>query len=121
MDPLGLGLENYDAIGRWRENYGNVLIDASGALADGRAFNGPAELKNILSEEKEAFARNLSIKMLSYALGRSVLFTDEPVLRELQSCLLKNNFHTEKFIVTLVKSYPFRLKVNDFQKKSNEI
>lgn len=121
MDPLGLGLENFDAIGRWRKSYGHILIDASGKLADGKTFSGPSELKVILSEEREAFARNLSIKMLSYALGRSVLFTDEPALRELESVLLENNFHTEKFIITLAKSYPFRFKINDFQKKSNEI
>ncbi|MDN5212904.1 DUF1592 domain-containing protein [Fulvivirgaceae bacterium BMA12] len=121
MDPLGLGLENFDAIGRWRKSYGHVLIDASGKLTNGKTFNGPADLKIILREEKEAFARNIAVKMLSYALGRSVLFTDEPALRALESCLLENDFHTEKFIIALVKSYPFRFKINDFRKKTFEI
>jgi hypothetical protein len=118
MDPLGLGLENFDAIGRWRESYGRVEIDASGMMSNGNFFDGPAELKSLLCEEQEDFARNLSMKMLSYALGRSVRFSDEAAIRELESCLLNNNFRTDKFIMTLVKSYPFRLKMNDFRKKN---
>jgi len=122
MDPLGLGLENFDAIGRWRTSYGGLaVVDASGFLSDGTAFTGPAELKKWLSTRREAFARNISSKMLSYAIGRSILFTDETILRELESCLIENNFNTEKFIIELVKSYPFRLKINDFEKRSNEI
>lgn len=117
MDPLGLGLENFDAGGRWRVTYGKVDIDASGVMADGRSFEGPAELKRILMTEKEKIARNLSSKMLSYALGRSLLFTDEPALRTLDNCLLQNNFNPELFIIELVKSYPFTMKLNDFEQK----
>jgi hypothetical protein len=117
MDPLGLGLENFDPGGRWRNSYGKVDIDPSGVMDDGRAFEGPVELKLLLMTEKEKIARNLSSKMLSYALGRSVLFTDEPALRTLENCLLQNNFNPELFIIELVKSYPFRKKLNDFQEK----
>src|SRR5690606_12119597 len=52
MDPLGLGLENFDAVGRWRDSYGSVAIDPSGVLADGQKFNGPVELKELLLQEK---------------------------------------------------------------------
>jgi hypothetical protein len=121
MDPLGLGLENFDAIGRWRDSYGSVAVDPSGVLADGRTFEGPAELKQLLMEEKQRIARNFSERMLSYALGRSVLFTDEPALRQLEACLIENNFDPQLFIATLVKSYPFRMKINDFRKKVDEI
>lgn len=115
MDPLGLGLENFDAGGRWRTTYGNVPVDASGTTAEGREFQGPSELKQILMTERERIARNLSSKMLSYALGRSLLFTDEPALRTLDNCLLQNNFNPELFIIELAKSYPFRMKLNDFE------
>lgn len=121
MDPLGLGLENFDPSGRWRTNYGKAAVDASGVMSDGRKFEGPAELKLLLLTEKEKIARNLSSKMLSYALGRSILFTDELALRRLETCLLENNFNPELFIIELVKSYPFRMKLNDFEKKSNEV
>jgi hypothetical protein len=76
MDPLGLGLENFDPGGQWRTSYGRVDIDPSGVMADGRSFEGPVKLKQILMTEREKIARNLSSKMLSYALGRSLLFTD---------------------------------------------
>ncbi|CAD5276328.1 MULTISPECIES: DUF1592 domain-containing protein [unclassified Imperialibacter] len=121
MDPLGLGLENFDATGRWRDSYGKVAIDASGTLADGREFNGPAELKVLLMDEKEKIARNLATKVLSYALGRGTIFTDEPALRKLETALLENNFNPDPFIVELVKSYPFRMKINDFRDKINEV
>jgi hypothetical protein len=117
MDPLGLGLENFDPGGLWRNSYGKVDIDPSGVMADGRSFAGPAELKLLLMTEKEKIARNLSTKMLSYALGRSILFTDEPAVRTLENCLLQNNFNPELFIIELVKSYPFRMKLNDFEEK----
>ena len=117
MDPLGLGLENFDPGGKWRSSYGQVPIDASGITSDGQRFQGPVELKRILMTERERIARNLSSKMLSYALGRSLLFTDEPALRTLDNCLLQNNFNPELFIIELVKSYPFRMKLNDFEVK----
>ncbi len=118
MDPLGLGLENFDPTGRWRDSYGKVAIDPSGITADGQKFKGPVELKVILMEEKTKFARNMATKMLSYALGRSMLFTDEPALVILENTLLANNFDPEPFILELVKSYPFTMKLNDFEKKS---
>ncbi|MDA0195780.1 MAG: DUF1592 domain-containing protein [Bacteroidetes bacterium] len=121
MDPLGLGLENYDAIGRWRTSYGKVEIDASGVLEDGRPFNGPKELKLLIMSEKEKIARNFSTIMLSYALGRGVLFTDEPVLRKLETCLLESNFNPELFLTELIKSYVFRMKLNDFRTRLNDI
>lgn len=121
MDPLGLGLENFDPTGRWRTSYGKAPVDASGIMADGRTFEGPAQLKLLLLTEKAKIARNLSSKMLSYALGRSILFTDEPALQRLETCLLQNNFNPELFIIELVKSYPFRMKLNDFEKKSTDV
>jgi hypothetical protein len=117
MDPLGLGLENFDPIGRWRESYGKAMVDPSGVMADGKKFQGPKELKEILMTEKVKIARNFSSKMLSYALGRSVIFTDEPALQRLDATLLNNNFNPELFIIELVKSYPFREKLNDFKVK----
>ncbi|MBL7700159.1 MAG: DUF1592 domain-containing protein [Chitinophagaceae bacterium] len=118
MDPLGLGLENFDPIGKWRDSYGKAPVDPSGVMQDGTKFQGPKELKLLLLKEKEKIARNFSTKLLSYALGRSTLFTDEPALKKLDACLLENNFNPELFLVELVKSYPFLMKLNDFEKKS---
>jgi hypothetical protein len=117
MDPLGLGLENFDPTGRWRVSYGKAAVDASGVMADGRTFRGPYELKILLMSEKAKIARNLSSRMLSYALGRSILFTDEPALQRLDETLINGNFDPEPFLIELVKSYPFRMKINDFEKR----
>ena len=118
MDPLGLGLENYDPTGKWRDTYEVVKVDASGVTADGERFNGPGELKKILLNQKQRIARNIATRMLSYALGRSVLFTDEPALVKLENTLLANDFRPEPFLQELVTSYVFLSKINDFEKKS---
>ena len=73
MDPIGFALENYDAIGAWRTQDGNEQpIDASGELPDGKKFNGPRELRDILKAQPERFSRALSEKLLTYALGRGL-------------------------------------------------
>src|SRR5690606_31533961 len=118
MDPLGFGLENFDPVGKWRTSYGEAPVDAAGVMHDGSRFNGPAELKQLLLKEKQKIARNFSSKILSYALGRSILFADEPALRRLDACLLENNFNPQLFLIEIAKSYPFLMKTNDFEKKS---
>jgi Protein of unknown function (DUF1592)/Protein of unknown function (DUF1588)/Protein of unknown function (DUF1587)/Protein of unknown function (DUF1595)/Protein of unknown function (DUF1585) len=72
MDPLGFGLENYDAIGRWRTQDGSFTIDASGALPNGQTFQGPEDLKQILQRDQDAFVNALGSKLLTYALGRKL-------------------------------------------------
>ncbi|QHT69648.1 DUF1592 domain-containing protein [Rhodocytophaga rosea] len=113
MDPVGFGLENFDAIGRWRNSYGDQPIIAWDTLSSGEVFNGPMELKKILLTKKEAFARVLAEKMFTYSIGRSVEFVDETYMKQLVDNLLQNDFNTEMFMIELVNSYPFRYKVND--------
>ena len=72
MDPLGFALENFDAIGRWREKDGKLAIDASGTLPDGRSFKGYEDLRAILKADPGAFTECLTEKMLIYALGRGL-------------------------------------------------
>ncbi|MEM8970222.1 MAG: DUF1592 domain-containing protein, partial [Bacteroidota bacterium] len=117
MDPIGLGLENYDALGRWRTHYGEEPIVAWDTLASGEIFNGPEELKRILLSKEENFARVLAEKMFTYAIGRRIEFVDEPTMQRLTNTLLNNHFNTKEFIMELVYSYPFRYKINDFQPK----
>ena len=117
MDPIGLGLENFDAIGRWREHYDGHPIDPSGVLMSGESFNGIAELKQILCEKKADFARNLSKKLLSYALGRGIVFKDTPTLDLLTNSMLENNFDSQSLMLELVMSYPFRYKRSDMAER----
>lgn len=117
MDPIGLGLENYDAIGRWRESYDSIRIDPSGLLPDGRQFKSPADLKNILLEDKKKFAKNFSRNMLSYALGRRVEFIDSPTMDRLVDELMNNNFDSQGLILEVVSSYPFQHRRSDLAEK----
>jgi len=82
MDPLGLGLENFDAIGRWRESDGKHPIDATGELPDGDRFSGPMELLDVIQRRKAQFHRALAERMLTYALGRGLEYYDKCAIDE---------------------------------------
>lgn len=113
MDPIGFGLENFDPSGRWRETYGDKPIIAMDTMPSGEVFEGPQQLKRLLLRKDSLFARVIAEKMFTYALGRSVEFTDELYIQDLTRNLLTNRFNTEAFIVALVTSYPFRYAIND--------
>jgi hypothetical protein len=110
MDPLGFGLENYDPIGRWRVDQGGLPIDAVGALPSGETFNGPQDLKAILLQRKDGFARNLSRKMLGYALGRSLTKFDECVVNDCVAVLQQQEYRPLGMITKIVLSHPFRYR-----------
>ena len=120
MDPIGLGLENYDAIGRWRPNYGSQPIVVWDTLA-GEVFRSALQLKEIIRAKEENFARTVAERMFTYAIGRSVEFVDEPTMERLVATLQQNNFDPETLIISLVTSYPFRYKMNDFEKKLSNL
>lgn len=113
MDPIGFGLENFDAAGRWRESYGTTPIIAWDTMPGEGVFNGPQGLKKILLNHEDDFARSIAEKMFIYATGRNVGFTDELFIQRLVKNLKENRFNTEQFIMALVNLEPFRYKVND--------
>lgn len=114
MDPLGLVMESFDAIGRQRQYYrGEVAINTEAIMEDGTHIEDVADLRKILVEEKPKFAKNFARKLLSYSLGRGVIFTDSPTVKELTETLLADNFDTEKLMLTLINSYPFRHRISD--------
>ncbi len=77
MDPIGLGLENFDVIGRWREKDGESKIETQGTLSDGRNFSNPSELVQLLTAREESIARNFASRLLTYALGRGLQRVDK--------------------------------------------
>ncbi len=115
MDDLGFALENFDAIGRWRTDYGNTPepIDVSGSLKSGERFEGVVQLREILNSKQRLFAEGLSKKMLGFALGRSIEFIDKKVVDELAGVLVDNQFDPVPFVEELALSYPFRYKKSD--------
>jgi hypothetical protein len=110
MDPIGFAFENYDAIGGYREKDGQFLIDAAGELPDGRKFSGAGELKSILKDKKELFARSLAEKMLTYALGRGLEYYDKCAVDKILAALEKNDYRFTTLIVETVTSDPFQMR-----------
>ena len=118
MDPIGFGFENFDAIGRWRAMDGGLLLDTSGSFADGESFKGVADLKAILLKSKrEQFARCLSEKMLTYALGRGLEHYDRCAVDDIAKSLAKNHYRFLALITAVVKSTPFETRRGDAHKE----
>lgn len=110
MDPLGFGLENFDAIGKWRDADGKVKVDASGELTGHRLFSGPIELKRLLLDDKDAYTRGLTEKMLIYALGRGLERADKPVVGSIATKLPAGQYRFSVLIEEIVKSLPFQMR-----------
>jgi hypothetical protein len=110
MDPLGFAFENFDAIGRFREKDGEFSIDPAGELPTGEKFSGPGELKEILKTRQALFARCITEKLLTYALGRGLEYYDRPTVDRITTALGQNGYRFSTLIVETVKSEPFRLR-----------
>ena len=112
MDPLGLALENFDAVGRWRAHMpGGIGIDASGAMPDGTPFDGPADLRGLLVRNPEQFVTVVTEKLLTYALGRGVEFYDAPAVREITRAAAEDDYGLASLIVGVVRSTPFQMRL----------
>jgi len=108
LDPIGFGLENFDAIGRWRDREENgAAIDASGELPGGKRFSSPQELKAIIAERSEDFTRNLIERLLAYALCRKLEGYDEIVVDGLLQDVAADGHRLPTLISAIVTSYPF--------------
>jgi hypothetical protein len=108
IDPLGFALENYDVLGRWRNEDGGRPIDNEGELPDGTGFRGPDELKAVLLARKDLFLRNLTSKMLGYALGRGLTLQDSCTVDAILAELERNDYRARTLIEAIVLSTPFR-------------
>jgi hypothetical protein len=108
LDPIGFGLENFDAIGRWRtQDDSGGAIDSSGELPSGEHFTTPRELKVIIAARKDDLARNLTEKLLAYALCRQLEGHDEIVVDQLMETIAKDGYRMQSLISEIVTSYPF--------------
>jgi hypothetical protein len=108
IDPLGFALENFDAIGAWRTQYGkNLPVDASGQLPSGEKFDDIRHLRTLLIERHELFTRNLTEKLMTYALGRELEIGDRPAIDELLAELAEKNGGLRDLIRSMVTSEPF--------------
>ena len=110
MDPLGFGLENFNAIGEWRTEDGKFPVDASGVLPDGRSFRTPAELKVLLKQDRDIFARALTEKLLIYALGRGLERYDRPTVAGITAQLPSEEYRFSTLVLGIVNSLPFQMR-----------
>ena len=108
LDPIGFGLENFDAIGRWRDkDDSGGPIDATGELPGPHRFGTPSELKQIIAARTDDFCHNLTSKLLAYALCRQLEDYDEVVVDQLSGVIAKDGYRMQTLIVGIVTSYPF--------------
>ena len=108
LDPIGFGLENFDAIGRWREKDDEGLaIDSAGKLPDGKTFSSPAELKALLAKREADLARNLTERLMAYALGRQLGGYDDVVIDQLMVKIAKDDYRMRTIITEVITSYLF--------------
>ena len=111
MDPIGFGLESFDAVGAWRTVDGKIPIDSSGTFPDGRSFQGPRELIAALGSNPDAFTRNLTERLLTYALGRGVERDDAPAVDQIRKRLAADNYRFSSLVLAIVNSEPFQTTI----------
>jgi hypothetical protein len=108
MDPLGFGLENYDAVGKWRTMDGSFPVDSSGTLPTGQSFTTPAEMREILSGMLPQFSRALTEKMLVYSLGRGLERYDRRTVQGITRRLAEQGYGLQTLVQEVVRSLPFQ-------------
>jgi hypothetical protein len=109
MDPIGFALENFDGIGKWRTKDAGQNVDASSQLTDGTKIVGVVDLRNALLGYSPQFARVVTEKLLTYALGRGVEYQDMPVVRAIVRDAARNNYRFSTLIEGIVNSQPFQM------------
>jgi hypothetical protein len=111
MDPIGFALENFDAVGRWRTSgESGSAIDPSGVLPDGNKFDGIVGLRDRLVQHPEPFVTTLSENLLTYALGRSLEYYDNSVVRSVVHDAARDNYRISSLVLGVVKSTPFQMR-----------
>jgi hypothetical protein len=111
LDPVGFALENFDAVGVWREQTSDGLaIDSAGILADGTPVDGPIALREALLAKPEVFAGTVTEKLLIYALGRGLQPADMPVVRGILRNAARDDYRLSSIILGIVDSLPFQMR-----------
>lgn len=115
MDPLGFSLENFDAVGQWRNTDDGSKIDPSGTLFNGAKVSGPVELRSALTANPQIFTSVLTERLMTYALGRGVEYSDMPAIRAILKDAARNDYRFSSIVLGIVKSTPFDSKVKRTQ------
>ena len=117
MDPIGLTLENFDHVGKWRTADGKAPIDATAQLVDGTKLDGPLSLRRALLERSDVFATVATEKLLTYASGRAVQYQDMPAVRAIIRDAARDKYRFSSLVLGIVKSTPFQMRTKAEQEK----
>jgi hypothetical protein len=109
IDPIGLALENFDVTGVWRTRDAGAVIDASSTMFDGSPLTGPADLRRALLTYSDAFVRNLTENLMTYAIGRRVEYYDMPAVRTIARDAARQGHRVSALVLGIVKSAPFQM------------
>ncbi len=110
LDPVGFALENYDAIGRWRDTENGEAIDTSGSLWDGTELHGADDLEQAILAHPDLFAQTLTEKLLTYAVGRGIEPFDAPAVRKIVRQAEIDRYRFADLVLGIVKSVPFQMR-----------
>jgi cytochrome c551/c552 len=113
MDPIGLALENYDGVGRWRNVDSGFKIDAAGQLVDGTKVDGPASLRKALLDRPQAFVGAMTEKLLMYGVGRETKYYDMPVVRAIMKDASGDRYRFSDLVLGIIKSAPFQMRMKE--------
>ena len=109
MDPLGFALENFDAVGKWRTESDGAPIDPAATFPDGSRFSGASGLRALLASHKEDFARTLTEKLMAFAVGRGIEYTDLPAIRKIARDAAPGDYRWSSIILGIINSPPFSM------------
>jgi Protein of unknown function (DUF1588)/Protein of unknown function (DUF1585) len=118
MDPIGFALENFDAIGQWRERDSGTPIDASGVLPDGTKIDGVEGLKKALVHDPQPFVGAVTTKLMMYAVGRNMQYYDAPAIRAVVRKAAENHDTLSSLVLGIVESVPFQMR--KYQAEQNQ-
>jgi mono/diheme cytochrome c family protein len=110
MDPIGFAMENFDAVGRWRERDGQQPIDATGVFPEGTKFDGMSGLKQELLRQPQQFVGTVAERLLMYAIGRNLQYYDAPTVRTVMRDAAPANYTLPSLVLGIVKSRPFQMR-----------
>ncbi len=114
IDPIGFGLENFNAIGQWRDKDGDTPVDSAGVLTTGQKFNHAGDLANILlTDRRDTYLHAIVHKMLTYALGRGTEPYDRPAIEAILTRMAQDNYSFQSLVLGITESLPFQKRRGD--------
>jgi hypothetical protein len=118
MDPIGFALENFDAVGQWRDHDGSNALDVSSKLPDGTVVDGVAGVKQLILKDPQRFVGAMTEKLLMYSIGRNVQYFDAPAVIKIVRDAAAGDYKFESLVLGVAKSAPFQMRTVKAERKN---